>query len=86
MFTGNVGNITVSNSFNATEVLFDPQIKEVVEFKSKLPNDGLTLAREDFDSVSTPPQVNLYDEFFVNNRICNVRALNLQSEVYCFDS
>ena len=50
------------------QILFDPQLQEVFDFKSKLPND-LVISREYFDPKSTPLKVDLYDEFFVKNPI-----------------
>lgn len=58
-------------------------MKEVDNLKSNLPKDDLTITRDDFDPLSTPSNVNIYDEIFVKNVICNVRALNMQSEVCC---
>ncbi|CAH8362922.1 unnamed protein product [Eruca vesicaria subsp. sativa] len=63
------GAVRVSNVFNATEILFDPQLQEVLDFKSKLPNDDLAINRENFDPKSTPIRVYLYDEFFIKNPI-----------------
>ncbi|KAH0871148.1 hypothetical protein HID58_078170 [Brassica napus] len=75
------GVVTVSNVFNATEILFDPQLPEVLDFKSKLPNDDLIITREAFDPKSTPLKVDLYDEFFIKNPIKSIRALNASNEV-----
>ncbi|KAH0871340.1 hypothetical protein HID58_078362 [Brassica napus] len=76
-----IGVVTVSNVFNATEILFDPQLPEVLDFKSKLPNDDLIITREAFDPKSTPLKVDLYDEFFIKNPIKSIRALNASNEV-----
>ena len=59
----------VSNKFNATEIIFDPKLQELFYFRSKLPNYGLVLSREDFDPKSIPYKIDLYVEFFVNNPI-----------------
>lgn len=80
-FVDLLGAITVSNVFNATEILFDPQLQEVLDFKSKLPNDDLVITREDFDPKSTPLKIDLYDEFFIKNPIKSIRALNASNEV-----
>lgn len=82
-FVDVLGVVTVSNVFNATEILFDPQLPEVLDFKSKLPNDDLIITREAFDPKSTPLKVDLYDEFFIKNPIKSIRALNASNEVCC---
>ena len=50
--------VNVSNAFNTTDILFNLQLEEVIDyvidFKSNLTNDSWIITKEDFNSNFTP--------------------------------
>ncbi|VVA98507.1 unnamed protein product [Arabis nemorensis] len=69
------GVYSISNSFSATQVVFNPQTEQANTFRSSLPDDNIKVTRNLSSRLSNAPLVDVRAEFLVNNRrmtICDI--------------
>ncbi|CAA7035450.1 unnamed protein product [Microthlaspi erraticum] len=66
---------SISNSYNATQLLFDPPTPQVEDFISRLPNDDTTITCND-SSSSSANKVDWDDEFLKKNKKKTIQELH----------
>ncbi|VVA97325.1 unnamed protein product [Arabis nemorensis] len=76
------GEWTITNSFDATQFLFNPTIPEVARFNTLLPADDLTLTIVENSHTNLTPRVPLYEEFFLLNKKKTIYDIVNSAEEY----
>ncbi|CAA7035451.1 unnamed protein product [Microthlaspi erraticum] len=74
---------SISNSYNATQLLFDPPTPQVEDFISRLPNDNTTITSND-SSSSSANKVDWDDEFLKKNKKKTIQEITQNFEVEKF--
>ncbi|XP_010424382.1 PREDICTED: uncharacterized protein LOC104709470 [Camelina sativa] len=61
------GNNSIFSAFNSTDIMINPVMPEVDEFRKKLPTDAIDLVQLDDEPSPQKSKVTLYEEFFIIN-------------------